>query len=133
MLFPTYPRKSLPNVGDVVTYTHCLEPWVVERIVKDGIGNVCLQIRCGDRYIHRERLEVLNWYPKPGDVCQLALKPYLDWRKAYGDYEIPVWMHKKCELISIHGNFARVKLSDGTVQRIPFQCLRVVNDCCNAE
>ncbi|MEM9116914.1 MAG: hypothetical protein AAGD09_03420 [Cyanobacteria bacterium P01_F01_bin.56] len=128
MIFSSYyPDEiyKIPNVGHIVTYCDRLHPFLVEhRCIVDN--NVLLQIRSESLFVEREKLEVLNWYPQVGDVCVAAAKPYLKWRKLYQDYALPEWMHKKMELLEIQGDMALVRPTNKQRQKIPFECLRVL-------
>lgn len=125
-----YPKQvdKIPKVGDRVRYQDHSQPYtVLQRTIREG--SVFLRLQGEDGIIiERARLEVCQWWPVVGSQCELALKPYLDWRKCMGDYEIPAWFWKRCEVRSIDGGMAVVRPVGEGDRTVPFQCLIVVTE-----
>ncbi len=87
-----YPNQidKIPSNGDRVIYPNEIVPWTVERRIIHS-GNVLLTLRNGDRIHENVQLEILNWFPEVGDWCNIAMQPYLNWRKIYNDFALPKW------------------------------------------
>jgi len=124
-----YPKQidKIPKVGDRVRYQDHDQPYtVLQRTVLEGSVFLRLQGEDGS-IVERSRLEVCQWWPVVGSLCELALKPYLDWRKCMGDYEIPDWFWKRCEVLSIDRGMATIRPVGESDRSVPFGCLIVVD------
>ena len=128
MLFSTMPPKELPKKGDLVCYRNETRPWkVVARVKKEE--NVFLGLQSGSACVHRERIEVLDWYPIVGDIVLVSFKPYLEAKKLKRDFILEDWVSKEMELISVDHNKATVKPKGSQLKTVPFECLRVLKPC----
>jgi len=86
MLWSSLPASELPAPGDRVVLSHDWQPWAVQQRIKDQWGQVHLLITRGEQQ-QWERVECLSWYPTPGDVCTLILRPYIEWVQAAIDWQ----------------------------------------------
>jgi hypothetical protein len=111
-----------------VSYADRLELCKVTRRWIDPAGQVYLSLKTAQgNVIPQERVEVLTYYPEVGDLCEIAAHPYLEWAESIGNYALPDWCWKSCELVEIKGSMARVRpQGEGQKTRpVPFAALRV--------
>lgn len=126
-----YPNHTdlIPAVGDLVTYCDLTYPYTV--IAREVVnGNVLLSLQDGDTVIRRERLEVLNWYPRVGDACGVSKQAYCDWQSSLNgksriEQQIPGWAYKVVTLIHVAGDMATVQDKGGVEYTVPIWCLKV--------
>ena len=120
----------IPSVGDVVTYRDRPRPYTVTGRVVDRLGNVLLSLRHGQEQIHRERLEVLDWYPQIGDKVAVHKQRYCDWQaslngKARIEQIVPDWAYSTLLLVSVQDGVATLQDGDGAEYAVPMDCVRV--------
>jgi hypothetical protein len=125
-----YPNETeyIPQVGDVVTPYGTQQPYEITKRWIDN-GNAYLSLKGESEHVPQVRLEVVEWYPQVGDICTITAKPYLHWRRAYNDYELPAWTMNEMELLDVSGDMATVRPSGKKQQKrkVPLNCLRVLD------
>lgn len=133
MMWSTHPPDALPKVGDTVATTNSGIPLIVTRRSKNKVGQVFILAKDPIGKEHLLMVEVLNWWPQPGDICTGLPEPCRKWladgdksRYDYQDYNNgQSWIYGEFKVKAIDREMATVSGDMGT-RKIPVECLTVV-------
>lgn len=82
MFWSTHPPTTIPNVGDIVTITNSGQPMTVARRSRNKAQQVMVLATPLSGPAQLLMVEVLNWWPQPGDICTGIPEPFRKWLTA---------------------------------------------------